>query len=163
LLVSGFNIQFLMGIAAAKFLAQRRAPKPVALLVGGILLFLAAGGMEVYGAVPLNGLVARVLYGGASAAILLGLVEAERGGMIRFGRAGVMLGDASYALYLIHLTVIPLAVRALAHFVFLAALPAAVTLAVLMVLCVCAALVLHKGVEVPLATFLHGRTPRACR
>ena len=95
LLVSGFNIQFLMGIAAAKFLAQRSVPNPITLIVGGILLFLAAGGMEVYGAVPLNGLIGRVLYGGASMAILLGLVEAERGGTIRFGRAGVMLGNAS--------------------------------------------------------------------
>ena len=96
-------------------------------------------------------------------AILLGLVEAERGGTIRFGRAGVMLGNASYGLYLIHLTVIPLTIRALARFGFLAAMPAAVTVSALMVLCLCAAISLHKAVEVPLATFLHRRTPRACR
>jgi exopolysaccharide production protein ExoZ len=163
LLVSGFNIQFLMGIAAAKFSAQRRAPNPIALIAGGILLFLAAGGMEVHGAISLNGLIGRVLYGGASMAILLGLVEAERGGTIQFGRTGVMLGNASYALYLIHLTVIPLAIRALAHFGFLAAMPASATVAVLTLLCLCAAIALHRGVEVPLATFLRGRTPRACR
>ena len=85
LLVSGFNIQFLMGIAAARFLAQRSAPNPIALIAGGILFFLAAGGMEIHGVVPLNGLIGRVLYGGASMAILLGLVEAERAGTIRFG------------------------------------------------------------------------------
>jgi exopolysaccharide production protein ExoZ len=163
LLVSGFNIQFLMGIAAAKFLARRSVPNPIALIVGGILLFLAAGGIEEHGAVPLNGLIGRVLYGGASMAILLGLVEAERGGTIRFGRAGVMLGNASYALYLIHLTVIPLAIRALARSGFLAAMPAAVTVSALMVLCLGAAIALHRAVEVPLATFLHRRTPRACR
>jgi exopolysaccharide production protein ExoZ len=163
LLVSGFNIQFLMGIAAAELLAQRRAPNPIALIVGGILLFLAAGEMEVHGAIPLNGLAGRVLYGGASMAILLGLVEAERGGTIRFGRAGIMLGNASYSLYLIHLTVIPLAIRALARFGFLAAMPAAVTVAVLTWLCLGAAIALYKGVEVPLATFIRRRTPRACR
>jgi len=74
-----------------------------------------------------------------------------------------MLGNASYALYLIHLTVIPLAIRALARFGFLAAMPAAVTVSALMVLCLGAAIALHKAVEVPLATFLHRRTPRACR
>jgi exopolysaccharide production protein ExoZ len=163
LLVSGFNIQFLMGIVAARFLARQRAPNPIGLIVGGILLFLMVGGMEVHGVVPLNGLIGRVLYGGASTAILLGLVEAERGGTIRFAPAGAMLGDASYALYLIHLTVIPLAVRALARLGVLAAMPAAVTVAVLTSLCLCAAMALHKGVEVPLATFLRRHTPRACR
>jgi exopolysaccharide production protein ExoZ len=163
LLVSGFNIQFLMGIAAARFLARHCAPNPIGLIVGGILLFLVVGGMEVHGVIPLNGLIGRVLYGGASMATLLGLVEAERDGAIRFGRAGVIVGNASYALYLIHLTVIPLAIRALASFGFLMAVPAAVTVAVLTLLCLCAAIALHKGVEVPLATFLRGRAPRACR
>jgi exopolysaccharide production protein ExoZ len=64
LLVSGFNIQFLMGIAAARFLSRQRAPNPIGLIVGGILFFLAVGGMEVHGVVPLNGLIGRVLYGG---------------------------------------------------------------------------------------------------
>jgi peptidoglycan/LPS O-acetylase OafA/YrhL len=133
------------------------------LIVGGILFFLAVGGMEVHEVIPLSGLAGRMLYGGASVAILVGLVEAERGGTIRFGRAGVVLGDASYALYLIHLTVIPLAIRALARFGILAAMPAAVTVAMLMLLCLYAAIALHKGVEVPLATFIRERTPRACR
>ena len=163
LLVSGFNIQFLMGIAAARFLAQRSAPNPIALIAGGILLFLTAGGMEICGAFLLNGLIGRVLYGGASMATLLGLVEAERAGTIRFGYAGVMLGNASYALYLVHLTVIPLAIRALAHFGVLAAMPAAITVAVLTLLCLCAAIAVHKTVEVPLATFIRRRTPRVCR
>jgi hypothetical protein len=49
-------------------------------------------GILVHGIVPLNGLTGRVLYGGASTAILLGLVETERGGTIRFGPAGVLMG-----------------------------------------------------------------------
>jgi exopolysaccharide production protein ExoZ len=88
---------------------------------------------------------------------------AERGGTIQFGPVGAVLGDASYALYLIHLTVIPLAIRSLARLGVLAAMPAAVTVAVLTSLCLCAAMALHKGVESPLATFLRRHTPRACR
>ncbi len=67
-----------------------------------------------------------------------------------------MLGNASYALYLVHLTVIPLAICALARFGFLAAMPAAVTVAVLTLLCLCAAIALHKAVEVPLAISFAG-------
>jgi exopolysaccharide production protein ExoZ len=52
LLISGFNIQFLMGIAAAKFLAQRRAPNPIALIVGGILLSWRLAGWRCTGRFP---------------------------------------------------------------------------------------------------------------
>jgi exopolysaccharide production protein ExoZ len=158
LLVSSFNIQFLMGIAVAKFLAHRRPPCPTALIVGGALFFLAVGMMEVHGIVPLNGLIGRLLYGGASMAILLGLVDAERGRIIRFSPFGVLMGNASYALYLIHLTVIPLAIRVGARVGMLAALPTGATVAALAVLSIGVAIALHAWVEVPLTTLIRRRT-----
>jgi exopolysaccharide production protein ExoZ len=163
LLLSSFNIQFLMGIAAARFLARRRVPNPAAVLICGALGFLAVGGLEVLGVVPLNGIVARSLYGAAATAILLGLVEAERGGSIRFAARWVMIGNASYSLYLIHLTIMPLLVRACARFGLLAVLPASVVVAAITALAVAASLALHLGLEVPLMNFIRKHTPRVCR
>jgi exopolysaccharide production protein ExoZ len=163
LLVSPFNIEFLIGIAVAKLLANREVPHPGALVVAGIVFFLAVGAMEVLDMVPLNGLIGRLLYGGASAAILLGLVEMERLGRLRLGIAGVMLGESSYCLYLIHLTIVPIAVRVCAGTGLLAMLPVSTIVAALVAMSVFAAVTLHVGVELPLMAFIRNRTPRICR
>jgi exopolysaccharide production protein ExoZ len=164
LLVASFNIEFLFGIAAAMFLSRRHVPRPAAFVTVGIVLFLATGAMEVIGWVPLNGLTGRTLYGGASAAILLGLVELERqGGNMRLGAAGVMLGDASYCLYLLHLSVIPLVVRIGAHFGVLSVLPVGILVTAVVVLSLVVAVTFHVWVELPMTQLIRRHTPRACR
>nr|WP_294543144.1 acyltransferase [uncultured Rhodopila sp.] len=163
LLVSPFNIEFLMGIAAARWLASHRTARPAAVAALGAVLFLIAGVLELQGIVPLNGLPGRALYGSASVAILLGLVELERGGTLRLGNIGLMFGDSSYCLYLIHLTVVTIAIRIGAHFGVLAAVPAGVAIAMLGALAIGAAVMLHVGVEGPLMRWIRRRTPRLCR
>jgi peptidoglycan/LPS O-acetylase OafA/YrhL len=162
LLVSPFNIEFLMGIAAARWLATHRTGRPAAVAALGVVLFVGVGTLELHGIVPINGLTGRALYGGASVAILLGLVQLERQGTLRIGGVGLMFGDSSYCLYLIHLTVVTIAIRACAHFGLLAIVPG-VAVAALVALALGTAVVLHIGVERPMARWLRRRTPRLCR
>jgi exopolysaccharide production protein ExoZ len=161
LLISPFNILFLMGIAAAKVLARRRVPHPATLVVGGIGFFLAVGILEVLGVVPLNGLTGRVLYGSGSVAILLGLVEAERSGSVRLGATGVLIGDISYCLYLFHLSVVPLVVRVCSGLGLLAIMPVSLVVGLLIVVSVVSALMLHLWVEAPIMRFVRNRASRA--
>jgi peptidoglycan/LPS O-acetylase OafA/YrhL len=163
LLVSPFNLEFLMGVATAGFLARRQAPKPVALALFGSVAFLAVGALEVLGIVPYSGLFGRALYGSASVAILLGLVTAERAGAIRLGSIGVMAGDSSYGLYLIHFMVMGLLLRVCSLFGLLPAVPGAVLLGIMVGAAVLAAVALHICVEAPVMKFIRGRTPRAWR
>ncbi len=163
LLVSPFNIEFLMGVGAANLLAHRQIPRPTTFVTAGALCFLGIGALEVFGLVPLNGLMGRMLYGSASAAILAGLVGVEKRGGLRLGLAGLMLGDASYCLYLIHLTVVPLSVRLFAQSGLLGILPVWTVVVLLVAGSSVIAVGLHMGVELPLMRFVRARTPRACR
>ena len=163
LLLSPFNIEFLIGIAAANVLMRHQIPRSPAFVAVGVIFFLATGTMELLGLVPLNGLLGRMLYGGASATILLGLVEAERQGRFRLGKIGVMLGDCSYGLYLIHLLVISLTVRLCSEIGILRLLPVGVLITTLVALPLAIAVTLHLRVELPIMTYVRKHTPRACR
>jgi exopolysaccharide production protein ExoZ len=160
-LMSPFNLLFLLGIAAARLLATRRVPCPILFIAGGIIFFLTSGVLEVQGYIPLNGLLGRLLYGSASLAILLGLVEAERSGYVHLGPAASLMGDSSYCLYLFHLSIIPITVRIFGNLGLLAILPAEISALALVGLAVLASLVLHLRVEVPMMTFLRQHPPLA--
>ena len=68
----------------------------------GMAIFCGAGIEEVYH--PLIGDMGRsMVYGGASALILAGLVQLESAGRLRLWKMFTVLGDASYSIYLTHL------------------------------------------------------------
>ena len=163
LLVSSFNVEFLMGIATARLLVHRKIPYSAALVAAGAIAFLAVGTLEVVGIVPLNGLPGRLLYGSASVAILAGMVELERSGHVHLGSIGVLLGDISYCLYLIHLAVIPVTIRISTHFGLLTLLPESIIVVALVALSLVVSVALHLGVELPLMMSIRRHTPRALR
>jgi exopolysaccharide production protein ExoZ len=101
LLFSFRNMGFLLGMGAA-FLIGRgaRVRAPGAIATFGVSLFLATGVMDTYFDQPLKLLIA--LYVTASLLVIFGLAARERAGNIKVARPFVMLGEASYALYLVH-------------------------------------------------------------
>jgi len=102
------DLEFSMGLLAAE-LFQRRAtiPHPLATLVCGIVLFVVRGLWETYiGAFNDVGFVSVATYGMASMMIVVGAVFAERMGLLRTPGALLALGNASYAIYLVHFQVI---------------------------------------------------------
>lgn len=76
-------------------------------LIAGIVLFMFAGWLN---ANLLDGKIAKFfnyhlrmpLFGGASACIIYGLVNLEKNGLALFTRASLLLGGASYCIYLAH-------------------------------------------------------------
>lgn len=163
LLGSPFNIEFLMGIGVARFLAHHRPSRPAAMIAIGVTLFLTVGAMELAEVIPLLGLTGRLLYGSASVVILLGLVEIERSGTIRLGLGSILLGDASYCLYLTHLTLIPLAVRGFMICGLLALVPALPLFLILVAASLGVGIAIHLRVELLMMRFLRSHTPRLCR
>ena len=159
LALSPFYLEFLIGIAVACFLANHRIARPGLALAGGIACFLLSGMLEAADFLPLNGLWGRSLYGTASGAILLGLVEAERVGLLRFGSMAILFGETSYCLYLVHLSVIPVAIRVLADLGVLRTIPDGTLVIGLIVFSVLVAIILHQWIEAPVMALIRKHTP----
>ena len=98
-----------------------------------------------------------LLYGLASGLIILGLVKAESSGRIIGGNRWLqLLGDSSYALYLIHLPLISLLCKlsvsfGLNNFGFLGAL---VSFVLFFCACVVSSVVFHLWIERPIASYI---------
>lgn len=81
IVLSPFNLEFLLGIAAAVWLKGRVVPRPALVAAAGALSFavlVLAGGH-----LPEAQIVLRLAFGIPSALVVLGLVELERQGRIR--------------------------------------------------------------------------------
>lgn len=114
-LLNPINLEFCFGLACA---VGYRLIRPVfawwLLLLGlGILMFFFVALDEHR----------RVVFGLGVASLVLGFALQEKGLGLHVPGAYVILGDASYAIYLIHVPVISLAVRLAFHFSFLSNWP----------------------------------------
>ncbi len=106
-LLHPINLEFLFGMAAAWMVRNRRFDRPLLLcLVGSafILLFFAAGATK-----PLS-----VIFGLGIAFLVPVLVRIEQAGRISVPRWLQLLGDASYALFLVHNPLISVSSRIVA-------------------------------------------------
>jgi len=80
----------------------------------GILLYVATWTARVYQLELVWGSL-DLLFGFASALAILGLISLERAGLLHSPRALTYLGEASYAVYLIHFPVVSLMCKIVAH------------------------------------------------
>ncbi len=153
--------EFVAGLALAElFLAGRRVSRRVAaVLVAGGLAGIGLASLDWSAWWAWRGLV----WGLPAAAVVAGgaLVAAPRDGPVQ--RALRRLGDASFALYLVHYLLFGLLAREVLPLFPAGAVGASAYFVVLIGAAVAAALVLHHAVEVPLYRRMTGRSlgPRA--
>lgn len=142
------NLLFGMGMAARLALGRWRVVAPVAVMWGGIVATALLGLVLDY-TNWVDGSISSLLFGVASCAFVLGGVEAERQGRVAAPSSLKLLGDASYALYLIHYPLLSILAR-----LFMApplrVTPAPVAYLVMAGFCIIAAILFHKLVEKPL-------------
>jgi exopolysaccharide production protein ExoZ len=103
---SAYNVQFLMGMAAAAIARRVRLPMPRTFVVVGALSFLAVGIAESRGLIDGYGDAARLYFGATAFLLVIGLAESERNSSAPVPRWLGVLGKASYAIYLGHLLAI---------------------------------------------------------
>jgi peptidoglycan/LPS O-acetylase OafA/YrhL len=97
------DIEFMFGIAAAWYFRTGKRVVPGALALGGVLVCLAAFILSIS--------EWRVLFGAGVGCIVLAAVLAERGRLLRIPAMIMLLGEASYAIYLVHVPLLRVAAR----------------------------------------------------
>jgi exopolysaccharide production protein ExoZ len=157
------HIQFLLGMAAAFVTRYHAVPSPRSILALGIGTFLAClyvGGLG-YGDLAVPGAPNLTLAVGLAAAlIVISLVELERSHAWRAPAVLRTLGDASYALYLIHLPVLTLFVRVVHAKHLEAVVPIQVLFACGLLAGLASGVVFYYAVERPIQSALRRRTGR---
>jgi peptidoglycan/LPS O-acetylase OafA/YrhL len=101
-----YHVQFFLGMAAAWALRRRIPIRPGLLLGTGVLAFAAVYLAELAGTGDPRGGAYRLAYGLAAAALILGAAAGDRAGSWRIPRPLLLLGSASYSVYLVHVPVI---------------------------------------------------------
>jgi peptidoglycan/LPS O-acetylase OafA/YrhL len=108
----------------------------------------------------------RLVYGAISGVIIVALAQAEREGRWRATGAWVKpLGDASYALYLLHIPIISLACKLLPRASVSGPLTGIAAFAAVYALCLAVSTAYHLRIERPMLAFLadaarrHGPIP----
>lgn len=131
-----------------------RFPRLLALF--GIILFMANGLSEVF-AVSIEPGSGSLIYGVASACIILGLIRAELAGTANAWKPGwaILLGDASYALYLIHFPLISIICKVAIMLGLSGIMGAIVTYIIALFLCLGSALVFHLWIEKPILRYFN--------
>jgi peptidoglycan/LPS O-acetylase OafA/YrhL len=135
-----------------------RMPRPALVATIAGIAFASLGAYEsVVGTATLP-VDRRLLYGLLSGVVILALVQLEAGGLLRIrSRWMPLLGDSSYALYLLHYPLI-VALCKLMIFVGLAGtLGAAIAFPVILCACVLGAVAFHVSVEKPILRVTSGR------
>lgn len=148
-----FNILFFFGMAAAMIVRIRRVPWPRTIVVVGAVIFLGGGILE-NGGLNLKEMLGRMVYGSGATCIVLGLAEAERSAGWRAPPLLILLGAASYSIYLVHLNVLIVVMKSAGAMNFGVMLPGPVLYTGVVVAAVAAGIVCHLALERPLLTVL---------
>jgi exopolysaccharide production protein ExoZ len=160
LLLSPYNVLFLLGILAALAFRQLGPRLAGAALLTGAALYLSVGLAEVYGALILEMGHRTLAYGIGAMAIVAGLAALELGGRLRVPVVLRFLGDASYAIYLVHVMAMTVAVRLLTE-LGLANVLGVIPMAVLAIAgALIGGSIAHLLVERPLLRWLRARRAR---
>lgn len=160
MLLNPYNLEFLIGIGTALSLMHRRVPAPELVAVVGSIVFLSA---MLFGAGLLEDqLLARLVFGSSAALFILGIVERERSRGLAVPPVLLLLGAASYAIYLIH----GLALSAVIQVTIRVAgreLPVLPVLALLVVAGTLAGVAYHLLYEKPVSRLLRAVFTRSAR
>jgi peptidoglycan/LPS O-acetylase OafA/YrhL len=110
---SVYNLQFVMGMAAAWISRTWSVPRAGTVALAGAAMFFSVGIAESRGWIDGYADPARFLYGAAAWLFVVGIVQHERGSELRVPSWLALLGKASYSIYLVHLLVLGIAYKLL--------------------------------------------------
>jgi len=147
---------FGLGVLAAWFCRNRNyMPRSVLVATVAAAAFFGLGAIEAAAGTSFLSVDRRLVYGAISAVLIVGLVQSEMRGQLKLTRRWpLLLGDSSYALYLIHYPLIILICKCLTYVGITGAVSAYVAYPLILVTCIVAAIIFHLAVEKPMTRLL---------
>ena len=145
------NIEFFFGMAVAA-LALRRRPdgRLWGTLFAGVTIFIVTAVLEL-NTFEFRHSVFTLLYGAGAALVLYTLVTLERAKKLSAPNGLlVMLGDASYSIYLVHFTILVFIVKILSASGILADLPGWILMLIISAAATLFGYAVHRCIEIPL-------------
>jgi exopolysaccharide production protein ExoZ len=155
--VSNLHLLFGFGMIAAWWLRRSAVVLPITAAFLGVTLFLWAGMDQVY-LNQMNDNQRMLVYGLGATVAMMGLVELERGSGLRLPKWLLLLGDASYSIYLVHFFVLSLLAKLVWATGAENVVPPIAAYTLLACLAIIFGLFFHLWIERPLLTLL-GRSP----
>ncbi len=159
-LSSNLMLLFALGSVSARLACKDwRLPRPALVASLGLVAFVAFGAFEVRHGRNVFGVDRRLIYGVLAGFIVVALVKAEAAGSLTWlrRRSVVLLGDASYALYLLHIPVISVLCKLTLPLGAHSTAAMAAIFAGVFAACVASALTFHMAIEQPLVACLRSR------
>ncbi len=158
---SALPLEFVCGMIAGAAFAQNKLAAPAAWLAGGV----AAGALAIYALrtyeVPYDAWVHPISVGASAAAVVFGSAALEKRCGIAAPFWAVVLGDASYAIYLWHVPVLGALVRVVAPVTPPGVVPRVLAIAVMFAITIAVGIAVYKYVERPLTRALNRRIAAA--
>jgi exopolysaccharide production protein ExoZ len=149
-LFSVFNLNFFLGMGAALVVLKRVIRRWQLVLTAGLAIFGSMIVIEVLRIVDGHLTPARLVYATGGTLIIIGLAEAERAGKLPIPRLFMVMGTASYSIYLMHVQIL-LVLQELAYYSRLyRVLPVEVAFLIFVPLAVFGAILFSRWCEFPL-------------
>ncbi len=156
-LFSPYNLEFAMGGAVAYALRSGRANRGRTLVIVGAVLFLLSGASEHILHRHFSQRHSIVCYGVSSMLLVWGAVQWERSTGARMPALLMLLGDASYSIYLTHYASLDLLAKASVASGVASLVGPAFTTTLIIVLAVAVGIAFYERVERPVLARLHPR------
>lgn len=153
-LLSPFDLEFVAGAAAAWLLRTRSLPFPRLLMAAGAAIFILS--MLFWSTSQDDPLVGRLVYGGGALLFVLGSVQLEERRPAALPRLAMLLGAASYSIYLVHPLALSIGSQLIRHSLG-HRISAEVAVLILAPFACCAGVLFHFLVETPLTGWLRRR------
>lgn len=159
---SNMVLLFAMGVLAAYVAGSRlRVPAPRLLAAAAATAFVAFGALEVWVGREAIVVDRRLVFGALSCLVIIGLVRAEdERSLVVEHRWLDLLGDSSYALYLIHIPIISLLVKLVLRFGPTSNTGLVGSFIGIFAICLASAILFHQRIERPMLAWLGARLDR---
>ncbi|WP_185981671.1 acyltransferase [Skermania sp. ID1734] len=158
-----FHFLFAFGMIAAIAYIRNIHVAPVSILITGAVGFAACWLLVVFADIP-SGSASIIIGRGVGAVLIVyGSAVLESRGALKFPRSLLVLGDASYALYLVHFPVVSVLTKIAFYVHQRIAYPPVLAVPIMITIATVVGVGAHFSIEKPMLSRLNGRPWRASR
>lgn len=164
---SPINLLFGFGVVAYLAVKHDWIRAPFGTLIAGLVLFavfaraeyLIGSAGQIFAGLTLK-VIGTVVYGAIMTVVVAAMVTCERRFAVSLPRLGLILGSASYSIYLFHYPALSLVIRVLARLHLIGTLPTVAVFAILAATVTAAGIGFHYAVEAPMLRWFAHRAWR---